>query len=202
LTVATYATLQELKAALNIADAVDDTQLNAALTSASAWVDGYCSRTFGTASGTATKDYAPTSMYAPLYIDDATAIVEVRLDDNCDGTFATVLGSANWQTEPVNQYVDGLAYPINRLRPIQEGYWPMSVFAGQATVRVSATYGWPAVPAAVNSATIMQAARLFKRLDAPLGVMGFGDLGPVRVSRYIDPDVEALLAPYRLRAYL
>jgi hypothetical protein len=36
---------------------------------------------------------------------------------------------------------------------------------------------------------------LFKRFDSPLGVLGMGDMGSIRVSR-VDSDVQALLAPY------
>lgn len=196
---ASYATLTELKASLNITDSTDDTQLTAALTSASGWIDGYCGRTFTVASGTASRDYTPNAMYDSLAIDDATTIVSVKLDDDLDGSFATTLTSADYQTEPVNSVTDGIAYPINRLRPIQDGYWP--VWNRQATVRVEATYGWAAVPSAVNLACIMQSARLFARHGAPLGVMGFGDMGVVRVSRFADPDVEMLLAPFRRRNY-
>lgn len=197
--VSLYASLTELKAALSITDSVDDTQLTTALTAASRWVDGYCGRAFGTAAGTATRDYIPSGMYEPLYIDDATSIVEVKVDDDLDGTFVTTLTSADYEPQPVNTTTDGLVYPFTRLIPVQDGYWP--VWNRQATVRVSAVYGWPAVPAEVNFATVLQASRLFKRLDAPLGVMGFGDMGVVRVSRYADPDVEQLLAPFRRRSY-
>ena len=196
---ALYATLNELKDSLNISDATDDTALTAALTSACAWIDGYCGRTFGTASGTATRDYVPTGMYEPLYIDDCTSVLSVKVDDDLDRTFATTLTSADWQAEPVNTVTDGIAYPYIRLRPIVDGYWP--IYNRQATVRVEATYGWAAVPAAVNNAAILQAARLFARSGAPLGVLGFGDAGTVRVSRFADPDVEMLLAPYKIRRY-
>jgi len=64
-------------------------------------------------------------------------------------------------------------------------------------VRVEGTFGWPAVPDAVREATILQASRLFTRLDSPLGVAGFGDMGAMRVSFKGDPDVLMLLAPYR-----
>jgi hypothetical protein len=40
------------------------------------------------------------------------------------------------------------------------------------------------------------AMRQFKRYDSPTGVMGFGDLGVMRVGR-VDPDVEKLLMPFR-----
>jgi len=49
----------------------------------------------------------------------------------------------------------------------------------------------------VREATILQASRLFTRLDSPLGVAGFGEMGAMRVSFKGDPDVMMLLAPYR-----
>ena len=54
----------------------------------------------------------------------------------------------------------------------------------------------PSVPAAIRQATIILSIRQFKRYDAPLGVAGFGDIGAIRVGRY-DPDVEALVSPYK-----
>jgi hypothetical protein len=38
--------------------------------------------------------------------------------------------------------------------------------------------------------------RQFKRYDSPLGVAGFSDISAIRVSR-TDPDVEALLMPFK-----
>jgi hypothetical protein len=40
---------------------------------------------------------------------------------------------------------------------------------------------------------------VFKRADSPLGVAGFGEFGVVRVTQ-LDPDVKALLEPYRRHA--
>jgi hypothetical protein len=48
----------------------------------------------------------------------------------------------------------------------------------------------------VKQATILLAMRQFKRYDSPTGVMGFGDLGVMRVGR-VDPDVEKLLMPFK-----
>jgi hypothetical protein len=45
---------------------------------------------------------------------------------------------------------------------------------------------------------VIQAARIFKRNDSPLGVAGFGDMGVLRVGRSLDPDVQQLVDPYRL----
>ena len=194
-----YATLAQVKSALRITDQIDDGLLNTAINSASRWVDGWCDRDFTVAAGTAVREYIPTGTYEPLMIDDCTEIVSVKIDDNLDRTFAVTLRDIDFQAEPRNDFVYGLLLPITRIRPFEDGYWP--TWRGQATVRVEATFGWPAVPEPIREATILQASRLFTRLDSPLGVAGFGDMGAMRVSRFVDPDVEQLLAPYRRIRY-
>jgi hypothetical protein len=195
-----YASLSQLKSALRITDAVDDSLLNTALDSASRWVDGWCDRSFAPA-GTAvtSRDYVPTTTFGIVQIDDCVEVTEVRLDDDLDRTFSKTLLSIDWAPEPVNETTYGLVLPFTRLRSYEDGYWP--VWRGQPTVRVFARYGWPEIPDAVREATILQASRLFTRLDSPLGVAGFGDMGAMRVSRFVDPDVEQLLAPYRRIRY-
>ena len=184
---ADYCTLSELTASLRITDNVDNTLLASAITAASGWVDGYCERTFEAAGTAATaRDFIPSSRFRVLPIDD-----------DLDGSFATVLTTADWQAEPINGRAGGLSLPFMRIRPLEDGYWPLDVFEHRATVRVTARWGWAATPGGVTQATILQAARIFTRLSSPLGVAGFGDMGVVRVSRFIDPDVEALLQPYR-----
>ena len=195
-----YATLAQVKSALRITDQIDDGLLNTAIDSASRWVDGWCDRDF-TPAGTAitTRDYTPTDTFGVIYIDDCVEVTEVRIDDDLDRTFSKVLLTQDYLLEPVNEVRYGLRLPFTKLRSYEDGYWP--VFRSQPTVRVSGRFGWPEVPTAVREATILQASRLFTRLDAPLGIAGFGDLGGMRVSRFVDPDVEMLLAPYRRVRY-
>ena len=192
---ANYATLAQVKSALRITDQIDDALLNTAIDAASRWVDGYCGRSFVAASGTAVRDYVPTGRMEPLLVDDLTDVVSIRIDEDLDRTFATTLAPIDFQLEPVNSLSFANPYPYTTIRPQEDGYWP-TVF-GRATVRVEATFGWPAVPDAIREATILQASRLFTRLDSPLGVAGFGDMGAMRVSFRGDPDVLMLLTPYR-----
>lgn len=49
-------------------------------------------------------------------------------------------------------------------------------------------------PSNVETAVLMQSARVYKRRSSPEGVAGFGDLGVVRVT-LLDPDVVDLLGP-------
>jgi hypothetical protein len=197
--VANYCSVSELKAVLRITDSVDDGLLTSAIEAASRFVDTYCDRDFTPAAGTATRDYVPTGRYERLRIEDAATVVSVKIDDGLDYGFATTLQPGDFQLEPLNNIRAGIAFPYNILVPFEDGYWPME--HGRATVRVEATYGWPAVPASVKQATILHASRLFTRYDSPLGVAGFGDMGIMRVSRFADPDVELLLRPFRRLFY-
>jgi hypothetical protein len=195
-----YATLAQVKSALRITDQIDDGLLTTAISASSRWVDGWCDRSFAPA-GTAitSRDYTPKDRFGVIYIDDCVEVTEVRIDDDLDQTFSETLRDIDFLLEPVNEERYGLVLPFTRLRPYEDGYWP--TFRERPTVRVFARYGWPAVPDAVREATILQSSRLFTRLDAPLGIAGFGDLGGMRVSRFVDPDVEQLLAPYRRVRY-
>ena len=60
-----------------------------------------------------------------------------------------------------------------------------------------AVFGWPNIPVTVTQATVLQSSRIFTRLQSPLGVAGFGDMGIMRVSRGLDPDVVQLVEGYR-----
>ena len=55
-------------------------------------------------------------------------------------------------------------------------------------------------PGPVVEACGIQAARYFMRKNAPFGVLGSADVGFVRLQSKLDPDVMALLDPYRLVA--
>lgn len=63
------------------------------------------------------------------------------------------------------------------------------------SLQVTARWGWPTIPAQVELATRMLAARLYRRKDSPQGVIASADWGAVRVSR-TDPDIHALLFPF------
>jgi hypothetical protein len=190
-----YCTLAQVKSALRITDAIDDSLLNTSIEAASRWIDGYTDRSFGSAvAGTAF--YIPTGRMDDLAVDDLTSITSIAIDEELDETFSTTLRPIDFQPLPVNGRSGGIPFPFSRVRPQEDGYWPIS-FDRRATVRVIGDFGWPGTPVAVREAAILQASRLFTRLDSPLGIAGFGDMGAMRVSFRGDPDVMMLLEPYR-----
>ena len=192
-----YATLAEVKAALRITDTVDDDLLETSIEAASREIDGMAERVFYNA-GTATRVYLPDDSYV-VSIDDLQSIVHLKTSSTGE-TFDTTWAESDYQLEPLNGVVSGLAQPFTRIRAIGRYLFPLwdprNVNAHEATVEVRGVFGFASIPAAINQAAIILSIRQFKRYDAPLGVAGFGDVGAIRVGRY-DPDVEALVGPYK-----
>jgi hypothetical protein len=133
-------------------------------------------------------------------IDDiAGTALTLQSQTNADGNFDVTWSPSDYQLEPVNGILDGLTVPYTRIRAVGDYLFPTlnTNFGQEALVRLTAIYGWPSVPEPITQAVIIQASRIFKRYDSPLGVAGFGDLGAIRVTRALDPDVAQLVEPYR-----
>jgi hypothetical protein len=196
-----YASLNDLKIALRIEDGVDDSLLEIALESASRLIDEYTMRSFYNA-GTATRLFVPNDDYCAA-IDDAISISSIAVSTLLNKTYDQTWTSAEYQLEPLNNVVDGLSgWPYTRIRAIGVWEFPYDEDDEIATVQVTGVWGWSAVPTAVKQATIIQAMRIFKRLDSPLGVISSPDTGYFRVSSRIDPDVAMLLNSYRKTRHL
>ena len=187
-----YATLAQIKSAVRITDAIDDALLEMAVESASRMIDAECDRNFFS-SGTATRDFVPNDHYV-VDTDDLTQINSVKIDDAGEGTYLITLDESDYQTEPLNQKVSGNAFPIYRLRMI--GDYLLPIWGKQATVRIEGVYGFTPTPIQITQACVIQSSRIYKRLDSPLGVAGFGDMGAVRVGK-VDPDVAQLIRPFK-----
>ena len=189
-----YATLAQVKAALRITDTVDDALIEMARVSASDLIDGYTGRTFDT-SGTVTRVFAPADNYVLQTDDLAGTAVTITSSTGADGVFDVTWKTSDYQLEPLNGVSNGQAVPFTRIRAVQDYLWPTA--GGEATVRVTGVFGFVSVPTVITQATVLQSSRIFTRLQSPLGVAGFGEMGVVRVTRALDPDVAALVEPYR-----
>jgi hypothetical protein len=133
-------------------------------------------------------------------IDDiAGTAITLKTSTLADTNFDVTWSPSDWQLEPVNGILDGLTVPYTRIRAVGDYLFPTlnANFGSEALVQLTAVYGWPSVPEPITQAVIIQASRIFKRYDSPLGVAGFGDLGAIRVTRALDPDVAQLVEPYR-----
>jgi hypothetical protein len=133
--------------------------------------------------------------YLQVEIDDLVTLTELRTKSDDDSTFDTVWTADDYQLEPLNGRVDGLPTSYTHIRAV--GDYLFSQWDGEATVEVTGTWGWSAVPIAVTQACVIQSSRIYKRLDSPLGVAGISDIGIMRVSNQLDPDVAQLVDPLR-----
>jgi hypothetical protein len=196
-----YATRNQVKAALRIgtADTDDDDLIDNCVGAASRLIDGYCNRRFWqTGTAEARIFQAEDSFYCS--IDDiAGTALTLKTSSQADGTFDITWSRSDYQLEPLNGNLDGLTWSYDKIRAVGDYLFPTvnANYGEQALVQVTAIFGWPSVPEPITQATIIQASRIFKRYDSPLGVAGFGDLGAIRVSRFLDPDMAQLVEPYR-----
>ena len=187
-----YTTLSAVKAILRLTDTVDDSLLETCVEAASRQIDSHCERVFTTK--TATRVYTPDSSYF-TEIDDLITLTSLKSSSDADGIFDITWSPTDLQLEPLNQIAGGSYSPFTRIRAVEDYLFPS--FAHEATVQVTGLFGYgTSIPMDVVQACNLMAIRQFKRYDSPLGIAGFGDIGVVRVSR-VDPDIEALLGPYR-----
>ena len=188
-----YVALSTLKSALGITGSTDDDFLNLAIDAAEQGIDDLCGRVFTAAGSTSARTYR-ASPYLAVTDDISTLTgLVVKTDTANDRVFDTTWASTDYQVEPLNNLVKGRA--VFNLRAVGDYTFPV-YGDGLASLEVTANWGWPAVPDAVKQAALMYSSRLYGRKASPMGVIGVGDFGPVRISRS-DPDIAHLLMDYR-----
>lgn len=205
-----YVTLAQLKAYAGIKpeQTGEDANLTQALASATDEVDDHCNRQFNQDAVATPRIYAPqlgTSMYVfysgnvirtdDFYTTDSL-VIEVG---QFGGGYGTPWSASDYELLPRNGVVGGApGFPFNRL---QLSPYLGGVFFNRDRVRVTAKWGWAAVPASVRQATLLLAAENHALQGAPLGIAGFNQgLGIVKVHNI--PQVEKLLRKYVVRPVL
>lgn len=201
-----YTTLALLKGELGAStDTADDAKLERAISAASRQIDKFVGRPHGFWQDTvvASREYYSDSQ-SMCYVDDisTTTGLIVAVDENDDGTFATTLTlTTNFIVGPVNSADEVPARPFNWLRIVD--YGDSSFFqwqSGRPNVRVTAKFGWPAIPDDVAQACLVQAAHLYKASSAAFGLVQMGMDGNIfRLSARLNPIAEGLLDDYVAR---
>jgi hypothetical protein len=198
-----YTTLALLKNELGAStDTTDDNKLERAISAASRQIDKFVGRPHGFwQDATVTvREYFSDSQKM-CYVDDISTLTGliVAVDENDDATFATTLTiTTNYIVGPVNAADETPARPFNYIRIVD--YGDSSFFqwqSGRPNVRVTAKFGWPAVPDDVAQACLIQSAHLYKASSAAFGLVQMGMDGPMfRLSSRLNPIAEGLLDDY------
>lgn len=180
-----YATLAELKARLNITDTREDVILEAVITAASRAIEGETGRVFYATQ--ATRHFT-AEFHDLLFIDDLLELTALKTDADGDRAYETVWADTDYDLEPFNET------PKTVIRIAPNGHHSFPTV--RKSVAITGSWGYAATaPAAVNEACLIQAARLFKRKDAPFGVFGTAETGIARLPK-LDQDVRLLLLPF------
>ena len=201
-----YATLAELRAKLTFGatNTASDTQLEQIIEASSRWIDRYTGRRFY---GAPETRYYTAEDGHEIQVDDLTSISSLKTDDDGDGTFETTWASTAYHLkygENYNAALDAKPYTQIETSELSGKEFPVAIRRG---VLVAGVFGYvagtaseTACPEPIHDAALLVAERIYKRKDAPLGIAGPQALGqqPVRVpSLTADPDIKALLDPYR-----
>lgn len=150
-----------------------DAVIQAGIDAAEEAIAKRCGRAFVVASGSTTRVFAPAYGSSVLDIDDATAVTVVAEN-------GTTIASTGYQLEPLNGIdQSGATVPYSRIRLLGSCWTPD--YAGKASVSVTATFGWAALPKAYIEAVKILSADIIDAKDVRNGVIGFSDYASFRV---------------------
>lgn len=183
-----YVELERLKDYLKIKPekVEQDENILDAIASASSEIEKHCNRQFNKADTVSARVYEPDDEYE-VTVDDfwTTDGLIVEVDTLGDGSFSTTVPASDYEVYPRNGVVDGqIGWPYYEIRLV-EGYFPVT-HRRRGVVRVTAKWGWAAVPEAVRQAAVIIAAETYQLKDAPFGTAGmdqFGNIYHVRDNR-------------------
>jgi hypothetical protein len=199
-----YCSAEEVKSRLRITGTSDDSEIALAVAAASRAVDGYCDRYFYR--GTDTRTFIPDDLYS-VSVDDFVSITTLATDPAgttaVGGSFPVTWPSTAYQPWPYNPGNLGEPWPYTRIKAIGGFTFPWVIpqlLMRQDRVQLTAVYGWPAVPQAVRTATLVTASGLFRMKDQPGGGSVPGEFAMAAIRS--NPMIGQLLGPYLRHAFL
>lgn len=194
-----YVTLAELKAWIGVDDETDDALVEPTLIATERVIDQACGRHFSLE--TAATRVAYPNAEGSVDVVDLISITTLKQDTNGTRQYSTTFATSDYELLP---YADEAGRPSVRYQQIH--IWPTSslAFTQGRLVQIVGDFGYvdenDNTPYDVQLACKMLAARFWKRHETPLGILGTTDLGQFQRLSAEDPDVAALLLPYKRTA--
>lgn len=191
----TYISDDELIEYLGTPGSANDDMIAAANRAAAESINMHCARDFNQTTEATARVYLADD-YCQVDVDDFHTVTDlvVKTDDDNTGTYETTWTiTTDFVLEPYDGVVNGrTGFPFWRIRAVGDRRFPPVI--GRPQVQVTAQWGWAEIPASVKQANRIVAAEIFRLKDAPLGVAGVNDFGPIRVRDV--PQAARLLLPY------
>jgi hypothetical protein len=154
-----------------------DTELTDAALSISSEINGHCNRQFQKQTGATARIFVADSA-GFVKVDDFWTTTNLVVESGTG--YGTVWSASDYDLHPLNGVVDGVpGWPYYKIKVSDSG--SLRFVRGQK-IRVTAQWGWAAVPAPVTQAAKIMAAATFQIKDAPFGVAGSDQWGSIRVK--------------------
>jgi len=167
-------------------------RLTDALDQATASIDNDTGRNFAARVGLV-KTFAVTHLDT-LALPDFTALTTLKVDDTDDGVYDTTIAASGYELGKTNDGEDG--WPFSSVRLLDRDFPTGGRRARR--IEVTASFGWAAIPAPINKACTLLAARLSAReASAVFGLQSFGADGGGAYIRNNDPDYMSAISRYR-----
>ncbi len=171
--------------------------VSSSCTVASRMVEQATGRYFYQDSVATARDYAACNSFQVDTDDISTTTgLIVATDDQYDRSYSTSWTiTTDFIVHPVNPSASGTTRPYTSLIATAASKWfPRPWYGQREPVRVTAQWGWAAVPDDVKQATLILGAWLFKMKDAPGGTLGLDGWGPAVYKE--NKNAALLLGPY------
>lgn len=161
-------------------------------------IDAYCGRRFYQTASGVTRYFTAEVSYE-LVVPDLVRIDTDGLttDEDGDRVYERAWATDDYDLEPYNAAEFDEPYTYIHITPDGEYSFPL----GRKAVKITGTWGWPAVPRAIQAACSLECKRAFQHANSPSGVSISEALGTFIVEPRWHPKAIALMAPYR-RAFL
>jgi hypothetical protein len=193
-----YATLAELKSSLAITDSTDDAPLQSCLDAADQLINNYVDTKVGFGVTSSQTRYYTAERYDFVLTDPIVTVTALATDIDGTGNYTQTWSANDYVLAPRNAALNSRPYTEIDTSPFSNAV--LNFPTGYLEVKVTGTFGWPSVPAAVKQASLIQAGAIFASRTAPFGAVGGEALGGViRMSAALHPEARALLDAYRLR---
>jgi len=176
-------------------DQTDDAILESIINAVSRMIDRHCQRRFYTTDEDETRYYTAQDYQEAWLDDDLLSVTTLATDPNGDRSYGDTWTDSDYDLYPYNAALDNKPYRAIWVNDNGDYTFPTLARA----VAVTGKFGYCLTgyqPAEVTEACLLQCERLYKRKDAPFGVLGAAGMGQATVIPQLDPDVQMLLSAY------
>jgi hypothetical protein len=189
-----YCTLAEVKVGdiLKFTDTSHDATLEKVINGVSRKIDTFTGRHFFQVTETR---YFTAEQGWRISIDDVYTASGLALytDDGADATYENTWATTDYKLLPTNALTKGLPYTSIERAALGSYTFPRY----REGVKLTASYGWAAVPDPVKLACLMQVNRIWKRFATPLGQSTSSAVGQLNLSiPKLDHDIMNMLSDY------